>query len=130
MGRKVKAHQDEKKSYGNLDPWEKVNIKANKLAKEHLQTILTTALPPYKPTKSKGWNIQLKEKVITQQVEKNIILHCTEEGTKKYWAQQLSISEETIDTINWITFQETRKYLSSYQQLFIVKHTVGISATG
>ena len=69
MGKKVKAHQDDSKSNKELDTWAKANIRADQIMKDHLKNIINTEPPQYKPTKSKGWNIVLKEKVITRSFE-------------------------------------------------------------
>ena len=130
VGKKVKAHQDDDQEYDTLDPWAKANIKADKIAKDYLQEILTKEPITYKPTQHDGCNVTLNDKVITRKFETNIILHCTEHNIQQYWLRRFSIPAESATDIDWTTFQKTRKYLAPHQQLFILKHTAGISATG
>ena len=48
IGKKVKAHQDENKDYDNLTIWEKANVKADEVAKKHLNRIQNQPRPTYK----------------------------------------------------------------------------------
>ena len=41
IGKKFKAHQDNTKNYADLTSWEKANVEADKVAKQHLDRIKT-----------------------------------------------------------------------------------------
>ena len=123
-------HQDDTHDYYKLDSWAKANTKADKIAKDYLQEIINKEPMKYKPMKHDGWNVVLNDKVVTRKCEKNIILHCTKNNIQNYWLRRLLIPAESAQDIDWTTFCKTRKYLSPHQQLFILKHTAGISVTG
>ena len=130
MGEKVKAHQDDNQEYDTSDLWAKANIKADQIAKDYLQEIMNKEPIKYKPMQHDGWNVILNNKVVKRKFEKNIILHCTKNNIQQYWLRRFSIPAESAQDIDWTTFQKTRKFLAPHQQLFILKHTEGISATG
>ena len=130
IGWKLKGHQYDKKRQEDLDHWEKANVKASRLAKEYLTRIQSTNPPIHKPTKLEGWNVVLRDKVIIWCFEKKIILYCPKNQTKAYWIWCLSIDDMATEYINWGTFKNTQKYLSTHHHFFIIKHTAGILATG
>ena len=130
IGKKVKAHQDETKEYKDLTCWEKANIEADKVAKQHLVRVQNQPKQKHNPTKSEGWSVQLNDSIVTTKFEKKIISHCTDGATQQYWYKRMNIPAEAEHYVDWKNFQKTTSLLPSYRQLFIMKHSAGITATG
>ena len=130
IGKKVKAHQDEKKTYSELTSWEKANVVADEIAKKYWEQIQDKPRTVHQTTSAVGWTIRIKNKVLTTNFEKKIINHCTEQKIKDYWVKRFNIPEEERDNVDWKTFKKIATYTSSARHLFILKHSAGISATG
>ena len=78
IGKKVKAHQDDNLSYNKLDSWAKANVAADKLAEEHMTRIIHQLTPCYKRQQGDRWIVSVGDKIVTQQFDKTLMLHCTE----------------------------------------------------
>ena len=131
IGKKVKAHQDENTEFDQLDCWAKANILADKQAKAHLRRVLgQETRSSIQQFENEGWTIQIGTKRITRRFEKQIIYHCTKKDIKRYWCNRFEINQEYREDIDWNVFVKATKEMTVPQQIFIMKHAAGISATG
>ena len=61
IGKKVKAHQDKAKDYDQLTSWEKANVCADKVAKQHLDPVQHQPRPTHNRVKSEGRTFSLEK---------------------------------------------------------------------
>ena len=80
-------------------------------------------------TESEGWKVLINNKILTTNFDTKIIQYCTNTDIRKYWCKRLHIPEAEQDHIDWKTFKKATSYLSNNRNLFILKHSAGMSAT-
>ena len=113
IGKKLKAYQDDNKNYKDLTSWEKANVEADIVAKQHLDRIQNQPKPQHNPMQSEGWSVYLNNSILTTNFEKKIISHCTEENTNHYWYKCMQIPTKAQQYVDWATFKKTSALLTT-----------------
>ena len=130
----VKGHQDQFMPYWNLNKVARLNVKADRLAKEALQTMLTlnqnrSFAPIYSPCEilvrdEEGHNIMIRSKLTD-----SLKLRIQGKLAREYWVKKKHL-EETKDMIDWKMRNRNLNNLPLHLSRWMCKFCSGFCGTG
>ena len=128
--KKVKGHQDKKKSKRNLTRVERLNCYVDIEAKKYRKWLERTN--EYEPPTTYGdnnWSLWMNGEKITKDIRKRIIDHIQGSKIKEHISRTNEITMQVVENIDWDGIERAAKSLTISRKIWLMKHVSGFAPT-
>ena len=127
----IRGHQDDDKTYDELDDWAQANVRMDELAKAYWKHLKQKNYQP-QPQRfgDEDWSITFRGEKLSRLHIPALYSAMCRDSTFDYWAGRAHIPRDTIDACDWEACGKAFKSISLSKQRRVTKHASGHMACG
>jgi hypothetical protein len=125
----VQGHQDDYKTYQDLDRWGQLNVDMDSLAKAHWQTVYDENRAYFSLPPTTEWSLWHDHHRITSWSETNGLEHIYQKPSQSYWIKKQRIPPTTMEP-HWTTTYNAFHNTVNPNRLWLTKWLTGWLPTG
>jgi hypothetical protein len=127
----IEGHQDDSKTFEELDRWAQLNVICDGLAKEFWNHCsLNNLWIANQAFGDENWSVWIEGQKLSHLNKQRLYEHTFSERTKKYWHRKHSLTPELISSINWDACSEAMRKLPFGKRRWLLKHMTGFCGVG
>ena len=127
----IQGHQDENKSFADLDRWGQLNVICDGLAKAFWNDCaLLGAWLPNQAFGDETWSVWIEGKKLSHLDKQKLYAYTFSARTTAYWHRKHSLPPELITSINWDACESAMSKLPFGKKRWLLKHATGFCGVG